>query len=122
MLGSPPRSQSRRSRVSTTTPLPGVRLHPNGASWQVRITPFPAEAGFTTVNEANEYAVELRKLKRAGILVAPTRQSAQRLTLLRDAAAAYLERLADVGGRNGTPYSVEGLEKARGNCRPWLGE
>lgn len=108
--------------MSITTPMPGVRLHPNGGSWQVRITPFPAQAGFPSVDEANEYAVELRKLKRAGIFVAPPRREAGRLTRLGDIAADYLERLADVGGRNGNPYSDEGLEKARATCRPWLGE
>lgn len=107
--------------MSITTPLPGVRLHPNGASWQVRISPFPAEAGFSTVDEANERAVELRRLKRARIFVAPPRQSTG-LTLLGDVAADYLDRLKDVGGRNGTRYSTEGFEKAKANCRPWIGE
>jgi integrase len=108
--------------VSLTTPLPGVRLHPNGASWQVRISPYPDVSGFPTVDEANEYAVELRKLKRAGVRVAPTRESVNNLTLLGDVAREYLERLADIGGRNGTPYSTEGLAKARHSCLPWLGE
>jgi integrase len=108
--------------VSAITPLPGVRLHPNGASWQVRIRPFPDQSGFPTVDEANEYAVELRKLLRAGVRVAPARQKTGQLTRLGDVAREYLERLADVGGRNGTPYSVDGLAKARGDCLPWLGE
>jgi hypothetical protein len=108
--------------VSSATPLPGVRLHPNGASWQVRIAPFPDQSGFPTVDEANEYAVELRKLLRAGVRVAPSRESVAGLTLLGDVAREYLERLADIGGRNGTPYSTDGLAKARHACLPWLGE
>jgi hypothetical protein len=108
--------------VSTSTPMPGVRLHPNGASWQVRVRPFRPEAGYVTVDEANERRVELAKLRRAGVTVAPPRASTARLTTLRERAEEHLEDLADIGGRNGTPYSRDGLAKARQDCRPWLGE
>jgi integrase len=107
---------------SITQPLPGVRLHPNGASWQVRIHPFKPEAGYSAVGEANERAVELRRLKRSGVTVAPPRAQTFRLATLRDRALEYLEDLADVGGRHGTPYSTAGLAKARQEARPWLGE
>lgn len=107
--------------MSITTPQPGVRLHPNGRSWQVRISPFKPRAGFATVDEANEYAVELNRRKRLGILVPPD-DPARTQTTLADAAREHLERLATVGGRRGTPYSPDGLHEARKACRPWTGE
>jgi hypothetical protein len=102
--------------------MPGVRRHPGGASWQVRIAPFPSEAGFATLDEANERAVELLKLRRQGIRTAPSRKGTEPLATIRDYAEKHLQRLGTIGGRNGVPYSEAGLAKARQECRPWLGE
>lgn len=107
---------------ATASPARGVRLHPNGTSWQVRVYPFPPVAGFASVLEANDYAQELRKLKRAGVLVAPEPEHVLRLTPLSTIANEHLDRLAAVGGKYGRPYSPAGLENARKAARPWTGE
>jgi integrase len=73
-----------------------------------------------TPEEANEYAIELRRLKRNGILVAP--DAATTMTTLADVAGEHLARLAKVGGRRGRPYSAAGLAEARKSARPWTGE
>ena len=113
-------STRRRYRVSTSTFLSGVRLHPNGRSLQVRIHPFPSKAGFPLDGiAANAYALELLRRKSQGILVPPSRSSAATLA---DIAAEYLERLQTVGGKRKVPYSPAGLEHAHRCCRPWLGE
>ena len=107
--------------MSTTTLLPGVRLHPNGASYQVRVRGFKPRSGFATPDEANEYATELRRRKRQGVLVAPEPEALS-MTTLADVAREHLDRLASVGGRYGRAYSPDGLAEARKAARPWTGE
>jgi integrase len=113
-------SYHRRYRVTASTLLPGVRVHPNGRSTQVRVYPFPEEAGFPLDgDEANAYSLELRRRKRAGILVPPPRTSSATLA---DLAGEYLTRLKTVGGKRKIPYSPAGMVQAHKCCRPWLGE
>lgn len=107
---------------ATASPVPGVRLHPSGGSYQVRVRPFPPVAGFVSIEEANDYATELRRLKRNGILVAPEPARTVSLTTVADSAREHLRRLATVGGKRGRPYSVTGLDNARRAARPWTGE
>lgn len=111
--------------MSTTTLLPGVRVHPNGRSYQVRIHPYPPRAGFALTDNgaqhANEYATELRRRKRQGILVPPD-EHVVTLTTLADVTREHLTRLETVGGRRGRPYSPDGMKQARKEARPWLGE
>jgi integrase len=107
--------------VSTSTFLPGVRVHPNGRSLQVRVHPFPSQAGFPLDGiKANEYALELQRRKAEGIFVPPANPT--KTTTLADLAAEYLERLRTVGGKRKIPYSPEGMKQAYKDCRPWLGE
>lgn len=108
--------------MSTTTLLPGVRVHPNGRSLQVRIAPFKPKAGFPLDgHEANAYALELHRRKSRGVLVAPA-EIEMRTTTLADVTREHLDRLATAGGRGGRPYSPESMAQARKACRPWLGE
>ena len=107
--------------MSTTTLLPGVRLHPNGASFQVRVRGFKPRSGFATPDEANEYATELRRRKRQGVLVAPELETLS-MTTLAAVAREHLDRLASVGGRHGRAYTPDGLAEARKAARPWTGE
>lgn len=104
--------------ITTPTLARGVRKHPSGPGYQVRIRPFP-DRTLATADEANEYAVELRRRKRQGILVAPEPDDL-RLTTLAEATEDYLRRLETVGGRNRRPYSEAGMREARGEARPWL--
>jgi hypothetical protein len=106
---------------SSIQPLPGVRLHPDGGGWQVRLSPFPSRGGFPDVELANEYATELRRRRRQGIFV-PPEPNLLSYTLLREAAEGHLSRLKRVGGRHRRPYSDAGLKDARKAARPWLGE
>jgi hypothetical protein len=50
--------------------VPGVRRHPAGPGFQVRVRPFPAET-FPTSDEANARAIELRRMRAAGIRSVP---------------------------------------------------
>src|SRR5262245_54875871 len=111
----------RRSGMAHHMPAPakGVRQRPDG-TWQVRIAPFPDQGGFLTVEDANDYAADLRRRKRQGILVPPPSPTLK-LTPLKELAEDYLADLATFGGRRERPYSPSGLEKARQACRPWLG-
>lgn len=105
----------------TTELLPGVRLHPNGASYEVRIRPFPPRAGFQTATDANRYAIELRDRKSRGILVPPPIPNSEE-ALLHEIAKAYLLQLQTVGGKRGIPYSQGSMTAARTEARPWTGE
>ena len=52
--------------TASTALVPGVRRHPAGPGYQVRIRPFSAET-FPTPDQANSRAIELRRMKAAGI-------------------------------------------------------
>jgi hypothetical protein len=78
----------------------------------VRVRPFPAET-FTTPDEANARAIELRRLRAAGIRHAP------RITAptLAEAAESLLVRKR-VAGRRG-PLTSKGIRHWEDATRPW---
>jgi integrase len=107
--------------VSTTTPrLPGVRRHPNGKSEQVRVHPFPPEAGFVTIEEANRYSLKLRELKAQGILVAPPRATMRPYTLS-EATRDWYRHLDANGGTRGRALTPGGRREYRRAGKPWVG-
>ena len=92
-----------RPAVTASTALgPGVRRHPAGPGFQVRVRPYPAET-FASVDEASARAIELRRLRAAGIRFAP--RSA--IPTLGEAVDALLARKR-IAGRRG-PLSKKGL-------------
>jgi integrase len=117
--------------VSITTPKPGqtvapnVRVHPNGQSFEVRVSPFTPVAGYPLTDEglddATAFAIKLRKRRAAGITGDPDARDDEARTLA-EATADHLADLDKVGGRNGTPYGREGMKAAKRDARPWLGE
>jgi integrase len=99
--------------------LPGVGVHSNGQSLRVRLRPFPEEAGYILASEANERILELRRLKRAGITVAPPRRTEE--IILAEAARLWLRKLDRDGGSRGAPLTPGGRREYRRAANPWIG-
>lgn len=98
--------------TASTALVSGVRCHPAGPGYQVRVRPFPAET-FATVDDANARAIELRRMRGAGIRFAP-RASAPTLS---EAAESLLARKR-VAGKRG-PLTPKGVRHWEDATRLW---
>ena len=98
--------------TASTALVTGVRRHPAGPGYQVRIRPFRAET-FPTADEANARAIELRRIKAAGIRAAPRAAT----PTLREAANSLLARKR-VSGKRG-PLRPKSLRHWEDSTRPW---
>jgi hypothetical protein len=96
----------------STALVPGVRRHPAGPGYQVRVRPFPAET-FSTPDEANARAIELRRIRSAGIRSAPRASTPTRA----EAAESLLARKR-VGGKRAT-LTAKGIRHWEDATRPW---
>src|SRR5439155_1458070 len=111
--GRPRSLHRRRFAVTASTALViGVRRHPAGPGFQVRIRPFPAET-FATEDEANARAIELRRLRGAGILSSPRTAT----PTLAEAAESLLARKR-VSGKRG-PLTPKGIRHWEDSLKPW---
>ena len=98
--------------TGSTALVSGVRRHPAGPGFQVRVRPYPAET-FASVDEANARAIELRRLRAAGIRFAPR----SFIPTLAEATDALLVRKRIAGKRG--PLSEKGLRHWQDATRPW---
>jgi integrase len=98
--------------TASTALVSGVRCHPAGPGFQVRIRPFRAET-FATADEANARAIELRRMRAAGIRTAP-RSS---MPTLAEAAESLLARKLVAGKRR--PLTPKGIRHWQDATRTW---
>lgn len=98
--------------TASTALVPGVRRHPAGPGYQVRVRPFPAET-FPTPDEANARAIELRRMRAVGIRSAPRSAT----PTLREAAESLLARKRVAGKR--APLTAKGIRHWQDATRPW---
>lgn len=98
--------------TASTALVSGVRRHPAGPGYQVRVRPYRAET-FATADDANARAIELRRLRAAGV------RTAQRSSTptLAEAAESLIARKR-VSGRRG-PLRPKGIRHWEDSTRPW---
>jgi integrase len=98
--------------TASTALVSGVRPHPGGPGFQVRVRPFPAET-FATPDDANARAIELRRMRGAGIRSTPRVAT----PTLAEAAESLLARKR-VSGKRG-PLREKGIRHWQDSTRPW---
>jgi hypothetical protein len=98
--------------TASTALVPGVRRHPAGPGFQVRIRPFRAQT-FPTADEAKCARDRLRRTRAAGIRTTPRTST----PTLAEAAEALLVRKRIAGKRG--PLSEKGIRHWQDATRPW---
>lgn len=98
--------------TASTALVTGVRHHPAGPGYQVRVRPFPAET-FATPDEANARAIELRRMRAVGIRTAPRDST----PTLGEATESLLARKRVAGKR--APLTAKGIRHWQDATHPW---
>lgn len=99
------------------TLLPGVRKHPDGPGYQIRVSPFPPETR-AMPDEANARAIQLRQYREAGIRDLRAVESTSETITLREACEGYRNAKLARGGKNG-PLAPKTRTALTLRLRPW---